>query len=463
MISFKEKIVNKYFQEPKCREILEFLRDLNQNIFEASLVLYLVFLLLEMIKEGYISFFFNLNILLVVVLISGVIAVLVGKEEVEEETQAQNVTLKDLIFILGLGILGTILVWYKTADLGALSYLLSIISGILIVLLSVITLGGEEEFIALLKNWLKKAPKVVATDEESALQLSPGHGKTRSVRLKSKKRAQRKLMILAVVFFALLGSFFLTKGQNLFQGLFDKTISKPDFVAEEVKSKDAEVSESESKGVVSPIEKPKLGIDEFIDLSGGRVNREKIKVQVLNGNGFQGEAGRINEILKQSGFDVQEPSDAENHDYSTTVIYYKSGQKKAADLVAEEIVADYPATLQENVSPDQEADILVILGQDRIDKSEVKIQVLNGNDIQGEAGRISEILQQSDFDVQEPSDAENHDYLNTIIYYEPEQKDMAELVAEQIADFYSPTLQEDLPDDSEVHIIVILGKDIVGE
>jgi len=463
MISFKEKIVNKYLQEPKYREFLEFLRDIVQNIFEASLVLYLIFLLLETIKEGFISFFFNLNILLVVVLISGVIAVLVGKEEVEGEAQAQEFTLKDLVFILGLGLLGTVLVWYKTADLGALSYLLSILSGILIVLLSVITLGGEEEIGVLLKNWLKRTPKAVATDEESIIQLSAGHGKTRTVRLKSKKRAQRKSMILAAVFFALLGSFFLTKGRSLLGGLFDKTISKPDFVAEELKSKDAEVSESESKGAVSSIGKPKLGIDEFIDLPGGMVNREKIKIQVLNGNSIQGEAGRISEILKESGFDVQEPSDAENHNYSTTIIYYKSGQKKAADLVAEEIAADYPATLQENISPNQEADIVVILGQDRIDKSEVKIQVLNGNDIQGEAGKISEILQESGFDVQEPSDAENHDYLNTIIYYKPEQKDMAEFVAEQIANFYSPTLQEGLPDDSEVHIIVILGKDIVGE
>ena len=129
--------------ELKYRMLIELLRDVNQDIFGVSLSLYLIFVLLETIKEGFVSFFFNINYLLVIVLASGVITVLTGEEKAEEKPIVQKPAFKDFAIVIGFGILGTVLVWYQTARAGEIAYLLSITSGVLIVLLSVLLLAAS--------------------------------------------------------------------------------------------------------------------------------------------------------------------------------------------------------------------------------------------------------------------------------------------------------------------------------
>ncbi len=129
--------------EPKHRMLIELLRDVNQDIFSVSITLLLIFLLLEKIKEGFVSFFFNINILIVIVVVSGIITVLTGEEKAEEEPHGQKLALGDFAIVLGLGALGTVVVWYQTARVGEISYLISITSGVLIILLSVLLLAAN--------------------------------------------------------------------------------------------------------------------------------------------------------------------------------------------------------------------------------------------------------------------------------------------------------------------------------
>ncbi|MGV8152630.1 MAG: hypothetical protein ACP5OG_06105 [Candidatus Nanoarchaeia archaeon] len=110
-------------------------------LFQTLLVTYLGLLLIEQIWAGIVSTYLNLNWLLVVVIISGILDVF----SEHNETKNQKPTKKDYIFISVLGILGFIIIKYKTHDLGWLSWLISVIAGILIVLLSSLVLEDSEE------------------------------------------------------------------------------------------------------------------------------------------------------------------------------------------------------------------------------------------------------------------------------------------------------------------------------
>jgi len=151
-LSFLKKVKD-YF----CYLFQEFLKSVN-SIFSWSLIFYLILLLIgefkdvEFIQE---TLFFEkspvewflagrINWLLGFVIVTGIISVLSGKPEILKRAK-EKITFKDYLFIFGLGVLGAFLIFYKTKELGWLSYVISLISGLLIILLSIIILKEEEE------------------------------------------------------------------------------------------------------------------------------------------------------------------------------------------------------------------------------------------------------------------------------------------------------------------------------
>ena len=109
-------------------------------LFQSILVTYLILLLIEQIWQSSVSSYLNLNYFLIAVIIIGVLDVF-SYHEVKKNEKA---TLKDYLFISVLGILGFIIIKFKTAQLGWLSWLISIIAGILIILLSFLVLEEDE-------------------------------------------------------------------------------------------------------------------------------------------------------------------------------------------------------------------------------------------------------------------------------------------------------------------------------
>lgn len=134
-----------------------------QEAFQIFLVTYLCLLLLETIKIGFVSYFFNLNILLIIVLVSGVAMVLTHSEKKKniipawslrnllklvdrERLQPVTPTIgkwdKYYIYLLSLG--GGVLVYYKTEELGLLSILLTVVTIVIIFLLSYLIFTENE-------------------------------------------------------------------------------------------------------------------------------------------------------------------------------------------------------------------------------------------------------------------------------------------------------------------------------
>jgi len=110
-------------------------------IFQTLLVTYLILLLIEQIWTGVVSVYLNLNYLLVIVILAGILDVFS-----EHPTIAKKpTTKKDYLFIILLGIAGFVIIKFKTSSLGWLSWLISVIAGILIILLSLLVLEEDED------------------------------------------------------------------------------------------------------------------------------------------------------------------------------------------------------------------------------------------------------------------------------------------------------------------------------
>ena len=114
--------------------------ELVNHLFQTLLITYLILLLIEQIYTGFVSTYLNLNYLLILVIASGILDVFSEHKKIEQKT-----TKKDYYLIYTLGILGAIIIKYKTADLNYLSWIISIIAGILIILLSYLILEEDEE------------------------------------------------------------------------------------------------------------------------------------------------------------------------------------------------------------------------------------------------------------------------------------------------------------------------------
>ena len=122
-------------------EIKGSLAEIINHTFQTFLVVYLILLLVEQIWTGSVSFYLNLNYLLIAVILLGVLDVFSEHKPVKN----QKPTKKDYAFIVLLGIAGFFIIKIKTAPLGWLSWVISIIAGTLIILLSLLVLEEDEE------------------------------------------------------------------------------------------------------------------------------------------------------------------------------------------------------------------------------------------------------------------------------------------------------------------------------
>ena len=113
---------------------------LNKNIFQYLLIFYLVILLIQEYNENFLKFL-NMNYILILTIVLGVITVLTYKPK---QAEKKKLTSLDNYFIYFLGVTGAVLVYFKINDLGWISYLISALSGILIMILNKLIVEEDE-------------------------------------------------------------------------------------------------------------------------------------------------------------------------------------------------------------------------------------------------------------------------------------------------------------------------------
>lgn len=105
----------------------EDISSLFETIFKTSLVFYFILLLGGEIFSGFVSNYFSLNLVIIIMVSSGLLSIILNEKKQFNELMALNYPL-----IIFLGIIGIALVYIKTSHLGSLAYLLSLLAGGLI-------------------------------------------------------------------------------------------------------------------------------------------------------------------------------------------------------------------------------------------------------------------------------------------------------------------------------------------
>jgi len=113
---------------------------LNKNIFQYLLIFYLVILLVQEYNKNFLRVL-NMDYMLIITIILGVITILTYKPK---QAEKKKLTSLDNYFIYFLGVTGAVLVYFKINDLGWISYLISALSGILIIVLNKLIVEEDE-------------------------------------------------------------------------------------------------------------------------------------------------------------------------------------------------------------------------------------------------------------------------------------------------------------------------------
>jgi len=127
-------------------------------IFSSALISYLLLLLIKEFKETLLMqryLLFNkspiawmagdkINWLLGFVILTGILWAMFGEEK-KIRPVSKKCGIRDYVLVAALGMLGAYLIYYKTKGLGTLSFLVSGVSGLLIVMMSLIILNEDDE------------------------------------------------------------------------------------------------------------------------------------------------------------------------------------------------------------------------------------------------------------------------------------------------------------------------------
>jgi len=132
-------------QRQKKRELIVsyfgwYIVNLCRDIFIVSLISFLVFFLLEQLKTGIISNYFDLNILMIIAIISGIIVIFF------EHPEAKKITSRAKIVYLVLISLTTGIFSYQyLQNFRILSYLIPLLTILIVYLATSLFFNNEEE------------------------------------------------------------------------------------------------------------------------------------------------------------------------------------------------------------------------------------------------------------------------------------------------------------------------------
>lgn len=124
-----------------------------------------------------------------------------------------------------------------------------------------------------------------------------------------------------------------------------------------------EVTETPEPTSVPPATStPKPTVNPIDKITG--LDRSELTVEVQNGSGVAGAAGKASETLKALGYNVVAAGNADNFDYENTVIQVKSAKSEFLSLLKKDLGTDYSiGTTSADLSTGSSADALVIIGK----------------------------------------------------------------------------------------------------
>jgi NhaP-type Na+/H+ or K+/H+ antiporter len=132
-----------FYSTSKTRHVLEHFKHIFSQVFQTLLFLFLIALLIQQFYPSWINSRININGFMFAVILFGAISILFPPKHEKHSEKPAN--WKDFIFILLLGIIGGIIIFLKIKSLGWIGYVISILGGLIIILLSWLILTEKED------------------------------------------------------------------------------------------------------------------------------------------------------------------------------------------------------------------------------------------------------------------------------------------------------------------------------
>lgn len=96
---------------------------------------------------------------------------------------------------------------------------------------------------------------------------------------------------------------------------------------------------------------------------GSTLADNRIEVEVLNGCGIPGVAGKFTDYLRSHGYDVVGFTNAQRYDYPRTLVVNRGVDFSRANIVAQTLGVE-PSAVENMPDPTLQLDVTVVLGQD---------------------------------------------------------------------------------------------------
>ena len=290
------------------KKILKAIRD----FFPYALLLYLIFFLLEIFLPGFVSNNFDLNYLLVAVLILGFFSVFAPPIEKEEEPPQKS----DRNLIIILSIISFFVLFFRTMDMGASGLVIAIVGSLIVAGMSIILIylpnDDEEEPVDAIKNKDSTIPPPI--------QLT---------QLNIRLGIALLIIMIIIVFFA-------------YKQVNRKTVSTN------------QKGPTPTTAAISPPAEEEISVPDPDSL-------EKVSIEILNGSLKIGSASTMAEFLKEKGFKVTKVADADRNDYQNLSIRFRPEEYEVVRYLIEIIQGIYPSIVREPLSTDS-AKVIMILG-----------------------------------------------------------------------------------------------------
>ena len=102
------------------------------------------------------------------------------------------------------------------------------------------------------------------------------------------------------------------------------------------------------------------------------VDTSEYSINILNGSGIAGEAGRVENLLSDIDFKVIDTANADSYDYVETAVQIKENLPDTLyNLIKESLENNYIVTrLDENLTEDSEYDVVIIVGSQKAEPEE---------------------------------------------------------------------------------------------
>lgn len=137
--------------------------------------------------------------------------------------------------------------------------------------------------------------------------------------------------------------------------------TEPPEPTEEPEPTSSESASITPTGKVSPSVTKAAGAS--VDKTTG-LDRSKLTIEVQNGSGTAGAAGKMQTALEDLGYVVSKTGNADNYDYAKTVIQVKATRKSYLPLLEKDLGASYTIGSTSATMTSSTADAIVIVGKE---------------------------------------------------------------------------------------------------